>query len=195
MQVNINHVSRVRREYPNWALRAKIKKVDEAGNIVEGQYGFGGEVVRVSPRYQKHGTNYRVRPERPAAFFAAFLQEGGVLPTLLTSEECGQEWVLELLDPLWEQYKAYFPKLESPYAACDSTVVPSHRVGFSFNILQVLVEPIGTAHGSNGKQSFRPLANGSTNASVLDTIRKRIEEMRARNATKPEVTAPGKKKG
>src|SRR5689334_912771 len=75
------------------------------GTVLEGQYACNGEAVRVSPRYQRNGQNYRVRPERPAAFFAAFLYESGVLPHLLTSEECEQEWALALLDPLWEQYR------------------------------------------------------------------------------------------
>ena len=42
--------SKVRREYPNWNQRGRIKKV-ESGNIVEGQFAFNNEVVRVSPRY------------------------------------------------------------------------------------------------------------------------------------------------
>jgi hypothetical protein len=185
----------VRREYPNWNQRGRIKKTDGEGKILPGEFAFAGEVVRVSPRYQKNGTNFRVRPERPAYFFSQFLVENGLLPVPLTPEECEAEWALELLDPLWEQYKGYFPKLESPFAASDTTVVPSHRVGFSFNIQQLLVEPIGMVK-TNGKPAFRTAVNGSApNPSIFDAMRKRIEEQRAKAAaTKQDPPAPTKKK-
>jgi hypothetical protein len=194
--INISSVNGVRRDYPQWNQRGKIKKVDEHNNVVEGQHACAGEVVRVSPRYQKNGMNYRIRPERPAAFFAAFLHEGGVLPTLLTAEECAQEWALELLDPLWEEFKHHFNKLESPFAASDTNTTPSHRTGFSFNILQVLIEDIGTVRATTSRPTFRPGVNGSApNAAMIDSIRRRIEEARAKNSsTKQELAPPAKKK-
>ena len=193
IQVNIN--KSVRREFPHWNSQGRIKKVDDQGNVLEGQYACNGELVRISPRFQRHGTNYRVRPERPAAFFAAWAFENGLLPTALAAEECEQEWALELLDPMWEQYKGYFFKLESPYAACDLATVPSHRVGFSFNVMQVLVEGIGTVRTNVARPAFRPSANGTTNASMFERMKTRIEEMRARNGTRQETVVPAKKKG
>lgn len=192
--VNIQNLGAARREYPNWAMRGRLKKVDDEGNVLDAQSACGGEMVRISPRFQRNGQHYRIRPERPAAFFAAFLHESGVLPTALTPEECDEPWALELLDPLWEQYKGHFYKLESPFAACDGNTVPSHRLGFSFNVPQILVDHVGTVK-SNGP---RPLTNkavsvGPANSSVADAIRKRIEEMRARTG-KAETTAPAKKK-
>jgi len=190
-QLNVN---KVRREFPHWNAQGRIKKVDESGNVLEGQYAFNGELVRISPRFQRNGTNYRVRPEHPAAFFSAFLFENGLLPTALTPEECEQEWCLELLDPLWEQYKGYFPKLESPYAACDLATTPSHRVGFSFNLMQILVEEIGSVRTNVARPAFRPSANGTSNPQAVEAIRKRIAEMRARNGAQ-ETAVPAKKKG
>lgn len=171
------------RQFPNWHQRGRIRKVDEAGDIVQGQYAFGGEAVRVSPRYQKNGANYRVRPERPVAFFAAYCFENGLLPTQLTPEECEANWVLDLLEPIWDANKHQFPKLESPYAACDQATEPSLRTGFSFNVPQVLVEQLGTVRSTQANPSFRPHANGSSNSQQLEAARRKIEEMRARAAT------------
>jgi len=190
-QLNVN--KSVRREFPHWNAQGRIKKVDQEGNVVEGQYAFGGELVRISPRFQKHGTNYRVRPERPAAFFAEFLFENGLLPTALTAEECEQEWALELLDPLWETYKGYFPKLESPYAACDLATTPSHRLGFSFNLPQILVEETGLVRTNVARPAFRPVSNGSVNGSVFAQLKKRIDEERSRSAGRQEAVVPKKK--
>lgn len=181
MSDSIDTLSNASRTYPDWKRRGQIKKVDREGKIVEGEYACGGEVVRVSPRYLKSGRNFRVRPERPAAFFAAFCHERELLPTLLTPEECQEEWALELLDPLWEKAKHCFPKLESPHAACDDTV-PSHRNGFSFNILQVLVEDIGSVHSSNGRSSSGVIGHVSTTSQMLDAARKKIAEMRGRSS-------------
>lgn len=192
--VNIRNLGAARREFPNWAMRGRLKKVDDDGNVLEGQHACGGELVRISPRFQRNGQHYRIRPERPAAFFAAFLHEGGVLPTALSPEECEQEWALDLLDPLWEQYKGHFYKLESPLAACDGGTVPSHRVGFSFNVLQVLIEHVGTVKANGPRPpTAKTISAGATNPSSIDAIRKKIEEMRARTV-KPETTAPAKKK-
>src|SRR5947207_1633778 len=100
--LNINNVAGMRRDYPAWNTRAKIRKIDETGNVLQGQFAYGGEVVRVSPRYQKNGTNFRVRPERPAAFFAAWCHEFNLLPSPLTAEEAESAAGLELLQPLWD---------------------------------------------------------------------------------------------
>lgn len=191
--VNIHSGNGVRREYPNWNQTGRIKRIDESGNVLEGQYAFNGEVVRISPRYQTHGRHFRVRPERPAVFFAAFLKEKELLPTLLTPEECQEEWALALMDPMWTACSAQFYKLESPFAACDAATVPNHRVGFSFNILQVLVEPMGTVRTANGRPTVHLPGSVPTNAAALEAARQRIAEMRAR-AGAPQSTATKSKK-
>ncbi len=184
--VNINNLNGIRREYPSWNERGRIRKVDEHGNFLEGQHAFGGEVVRISPRRLRNGANYRVRPERPAAFFAAFCAESGLLPTPLTPEESESDWGLEVLQPLWDAYKHHLPRLESPFAACDSATEPSLRAGYSFCLLQVLVELIGTARPSTSGPAARPAVNGSGLSSrLLDHLRKKIEEGRARAAVQP----------
>lgn len=180
-------VNGVKREYPNWNTRAKVRKVDEAGNVVQGQYGCGGELVRVSPRYQKNGTNYRIRPERPAIFFAAWAFEHGLLPMQLTPEECEQEDVLQLLEQLWEACKGHFPKLESPYAACDDATVPSLRVGFSFNIPQLLIESVGSVKPTPGT-SGNSIPGPNTDLAIA--LRQKVDQLRARGSS----TTPSKKK-
>jgi hypothetical protein len=183
LNVNVHTLASTRREYPNWNMRGRIKKLDPQGNVLEGQYAYGGEAVRVSPRYQKNGTNFRVRPERPAAFFAAWAFENGLLPTQLTPEEAESPAGLELLQPLFDAYKSYFPKLESPFAACDQSTEPSLKVGFSYNIYQVLVEQIGSVKPVNGTStalSTPVLGKGST---ALDSLKTQIESMRSRAAT------------
>lgn len=194
--VNVSQVNGgARREYPNWNTRGRIKKVDEAGNIVEGQYAFAGECVRVSPRFQRGGMNFRVRPERPAVFFAAWAHEVGLLPTPLTPEECDQDWAFELLEPLFETNKGAFYKLESPFAASDLSTQPSLRVGFSFNIPQVLVEGIGTVRGTNGAAGHRTSRPVTNNGQAVAAILEKIQAMRARAGAKPEpAVAPAKKK-
>lgn len=194
MPLGVQGLNGSKREFPNWNTRARIKKVDEQGNILEGQYAFGGEAVRVSPRFQKNGQHYRIRPERPAAFFAAFLHEAGVLPTALTAEESEQEWALELLEPLWEQYKQYLFKLESPYAASDHATTPSLRVGYSFNIPQTLIEPLGSVRTAAVRPTGGPAIIGASSAQLHDVLRKKIEEMRARSSTRQEPANPAKKK-
>jgi hypothetical protein len=157
------------------------QRIDSANNVVEREWACNGEYVRVSPRYMKNGSTFRVRPERPAAFFAAFLHERGLVPVLLTAEECEQEEVLQFLDPLWAKYSGAFYKLESPLAACDQATVPSHRNGFSFCVLQVLVEEVGTVQGGNGTPaSLAALQTGAANADHLDALRKQIELLRAK---------------
>jgi hypothetical protein len=194
--VNVHQVANSRREFPNWNLRGKIRKVDDQGNIVEGQYAYGGELVRVSPRYQKNGTNYRVRPERPASFFAQFCVEHGLLPTALTAEEAESDLGMEILQPLWDSYKSFLPKLESPYAACDVATEPSLKVGFSFCVMQILIEQIGSIRPSGTKPMLKVSVNGSAPGPViLDSLRKKIEEMRARNSGRQEATTFTKKKG
>lgn len=187
-------VKNVTRQFPSWNLRARIRKVDEAGDIVKEQYAFGGQTVRVSPRYQRNGSNFRVRPEDPVAFFAAFCFEQGLLPTQLTAEECKSGWALELLEPLWEENKYQFPKLESPFAACDDATEPSLRVGYSFNISQALVEQLGAARTTHERPMFRPAVNGQANPQNLDALRRKIEEQRARATSANGAAAPAAKK-
>ena len=179
--VNINTLASNRREFPNWNTRGRVKKVDEAGNVLEGQYAYGGEAVRVSPRYQKNGTNYRVRPERPAVFFSFWCSENGLLPTPLTPEEAESEAGLEILEPLWNVYKHHFAKLESPYAACDQATEPSLKIGFSFNIYQVLVEQIGSVRPTNGASAAPVRPAGSVGGSALEGLKQKIEALRTRN--------------
>src|SRR5262245_63908770 len=99
MSLNLNTLAASRCGWPAWNKRARLRRVDSQRNVIPGEYACNGEHLRVSPRYMKNGACFRVRPERPAAFFAAWLHERGVLPTLLTAEECAQEWALDLLDP------------------------------------------------------------------------------------------------
>lgn len=191
--MNVSNTSNGHREYPQWHAQGKLKKADAAGNILEGQYACNGEIVAISPRYQKNGVNYRVRPERPAAFFAAFLFEHGLLPELLTPEESTQNWALELMEPLWERFKTRFPLLGSPFAASDILTVPSLRVGYSFNIAQVLIEHIGSLKPTSGRPStyITTNGNGHSNPVDLEAARRTILAMRARShsvpATKPEA--------
>ncbi len=191
MPVNIHSLAN-RRAWPHWNLRGRVKRVDSHGNVVENEYAFSGEFVRISPRFQRGGQHFRVRPERPAAFFAAWCYENSLLPTPLTPEECEQDWALELLDPLWAANKHLFYKLESPFAACDHETQPSHRNGFSFNIAQVLVEEAGAVRG-NG--TARGMLGGAvaSNGQSHDALRKKIEEMRGR-AGRPDTNAPAKTK-
>src|SRR5262249_13671119 len=128
--------------------RGRIKRVDSHGNVIENEYAFGGEFVRISPRFTRGGQHFRVRPERPAMFFMFWCYEHSLLPTPLTAEECEADWAIEILEFLWNTEKQAFYKLESPFAACDSTQ-PSPRVGFSFCLPQVLVEEVGSVR-SNG---------------------------------------------
>jgi hypothetical protein len=180
-----------RRDWPAWHQRGKIRKVAPNGDVLEG-YAFNGEFVAISPRYQRNGQNYRVRPERPAAFFAAFCFENSLLPELLTAAECEQERALALLDSLWDKAKHRFAALSSPYAASDGGTVPNHRLGFSFNILQVLVEHQGSVRPVGGKPTFRPALNGVSPGVDLEAARQTILAMRARanNGTAPATGLP-----
>jgi hypothetical protein len=193
MPENLSKVAASRTSWPHWNMRGRIKRVDSHGSIIEGEYSFGGEHVRISPRFQRGGRHFRVRPERPAVFYAAWCHESSLLPTLLTPEECGQEWALELLDPLWAANKHLFYKLESPFAACDDATQPSHRVGFSFNIAQVLVEEAGSVR-SNGTPRAMMGGAVSSGGQNQEALRKRIEELRAKAATRSEQGTPAKPK-
>lgn len=190
--VNIN--APVRRDFPAWNIRGKIRKTDDAGNVLENEHAYGGEFVRISPRYQRAGTNFRVRPERPAYFFNQFLFEHGILPAPLTPEECETEAGLEILQPLFEQYKSYLANLESPFAASDLATQPSLKDGYSFCVLQVLVEQIGSFRSEPTRQLARPNISGvRPSASVFDRIKQQIEAMRSRNGTKSSGQPPAKK--
>ena len=192
-QLNVNNP--VRRPFPNWNIRAKIRKTDEQGNVLPNEYAFGSEPVRVSPRFQKNGANYRIRPERPAYFFAQFCVENGLLPVNLTPEECETDTGLEILQPLFDSYKQYLPKL---HGATDQFSEPSLKEGYSFCIPQILVDQIGTIRTTANRTTPRPMINGSApSSSVFESIKKRIEEMRAKSAPQPEApppTATAKKK-
>jgi hypothetical protein len=192
MPVNLSNVA-ASRTWPAWNLRGRLKRVDENNNVLENQWDCRSEYVRISPTFRLNGRTYRVRPERPAAFFMAWLYERDILPTLLTPEEAESEWGLELLDPFWAKYKGHFFKLESPNAVCDSTQ-PSHRVGFSFCVLQAQVELMGYARGSKGSHGGMMPAHVQGNGEHHEALRKRIEELRAK-AGRPEgnTQAKGKK--
>jgi hypothetical protein len=193
MPVNIHSLAN-RRAWPHWNMRGRIKRVSSQGDVIENEYGFGGEFVRVSPRFIKGGRTYRVRFERPAAALAAWLYEQSILPTRLSPEEAETEWGLELLDPFWAKYKGHFFKLESPFAACDDATQPSHRVGFSFCISQILVEEAGSVRSSNGSHGGMMPAHVQGNGENHEALRKKIEELRAK-AGRPEgnTQAKGKK--
>lgn len=191
MPTNLNSLASSRTSWPHWNQRGRVKRVDSHSNIIEREWACNGEFVRISPRYVKNGSTYRIRPERPAAFFAAWLYERSLLPMLLTGEECEAEWALEILDPLWAAHKGNFFKLESPNAACDHATKPSHRVGFSFCILQVLVEQVGAVRGSNGVHAGM-MSSGALGNGDNEALRKKIEEMRAK-AGRTDSTPPKKK--
>jgi hypothetical protein len=193
MSVNLSKVAASRTNWPAWNLRGRIKRISSQGDIIENEYAFGGEFVRISPRFQRGGQNYRVRFERPAAAFAAWLFEQSILPTRLSPEEAESEWGMEFLDPFWSKYKGHFFKLESPNAACDLGTRPSHRSGFSFCILQVLVEEVGSIRSSNGSHGGMMLAHAQGNGENHEALRKKIEEMRAK-AGRPDGNAPPKGK-
>lgn len=183
-----------KRDYPDWHMRGKIKKLDPEGKILEGQYACNGEIVRISPHYLKNGVRFRVRPERPAAYFAAFCHEAGLLPTLLTAEECAKEEVLEILDQLWQCYGSSFQNLESPFAACDQDTQPSHRIGFSFTILQILVEPMGVVKSAVPTSQPRTIVRSSVD---LAGMQAKIDALRARanaNGEAPSTPAATKAK-
>jgi hypothetical protein len=192
MSVNLSNVAASRTSWPAWNLRAKIKRVNAEGKLIPNEYACGGEFVRVSPRFVKGGRTYRVRPERPAVFFAAWCFEHGLLPTPLTAEECEADWAVEILDFLWNAEKQSFYKLESPNAACDDATKPSPRVGFSFCISQILVEEVGSVRGSKGSHGGMMPAHVQGNGENHEALRKRIEEMRAK-AGRPEGNTKGKK--
>jgi hypothetical protein len=192
MPVNIHSLAN-RRAWPHWNMRGRVKRVSSQGDVIENEYAFGGEYVRISPRFVKGGRTYRVRFERPAAAFAAWLYEQSILPTRLSPEEAESEWGLELLDPLWAKYNGHFYKLESPNAACDVGTQPSLREGFSFCISQILVEEVGSVRGSNGSQGGMMPAHVQGNGENHEALRKRIEEMRAK-AGRPEGNVPAKGK-
>lgn len=187
--MNVNDAVNARREFGGWHARGKIKKTDPAGNILDGQYAFGGEVVQISPRFQRFsGQNFRVRFEDPAAAFAAFLFENGLLPELLSPAEANQEWALALMDQFWDKVKYRFPALASPHAASDTMTVPSHRNGFSFNVLQVLIEHLGSVRPVSARSpAFRPAVGGGVPGVDLEAARQVIAAMRARSAEAPPV--------
>ena len=193
MSVNLSNVAASRTNWPAWNLRGRIKRVDENNNVLENQWDCRSEYVRISPTFRLNGRTYRVRPERPAAFFMAWLYERDILPTLLTPEEAESEWGLELLDPFWAKYKGHFYKLESPNAACDVGTQPSHRTGFSFCILQALIEETGSIRSSNGSHGGMMPAHVQGNGENREALRKKIEEMRAK-AGRPEGNVPAKGK-
>jgi hypothetical protein len=193
MPVNLSNVTASRTSWPAWNLRGRVKRVSSQGDVIENEFGFGGEFVRISPRFVKGGRTYRIRFERPAVAFAAWLYEHGILPTQLMPEEAESEWGLELLDPFWAKYKGHFYKLESPNAACDLGTQPSHRTGFSFCISQILVEEAGSIRGSKGSHGSMMPAHVQGNGENHEALRKRIEEMRAK-AGRPEGNAPTKGK-
>jgi hypothetical protein len=193
MAVNIHQLAGSRTNWPAWNMRGRIKRVDSHGNVIEGEYAFGGEFVRVSPKYVKGGRTYRVRPERPAMFFMFWCYEHTLLPTPLTAEECEAGWAVEILDWLWNANKHVFYKLESPFAACDHATQPSHRVGFSFCIPQILVEETGSVRGSKGGHGGMMPAHVQGNGENHEALRKKIEEMRAK-ASRPEGNVPAKGK-
>jgi hypothetical protein len=191
MAVNIHQLAN-RRAWPHWNMRGRIRRVDSDGNVIEG-YACGGEFVRVSPRFVKGGRTYRVRPERPAVFFAAWCFEHGLLPTPLTAEECEADWAVEILNWIWKIEKQAFYKLESPFAACDQATQPSPRVGFSFCISQILVEEAGSVRSSKGGPGGMMPAHIQGNGHDTEGLRKKIEEMRAK-AGRPEGNVPTKGK-
>ena len=191
MAVNIHQLAGSRTNWPAWNLRAKIKRVNAEGKLIPNEYACGGEFVRVSPRFVKGGRTYRVRPERPAMFFMFWCLEHGLLPTPLTAEECEADWAVEILDFIWNAEKHSFFKLASPFASCDHATQPSHRVGFSFCVPQVLVEEVGSVRGNGTPRAM--IGAVPSNGQSLEAMKRKIEEMRAK-AARPEGNAPTKGK-
>ena len=191
MTVSIHDLQRQQRTFTSWHQRGRIRKVDDQGLVQPGQFAAHGEVVQISPRYQRGGTNFRVRPERPAAFLAAWCFEHGLLPELLTAEECQDEAILHLLDQLWARCRSSFPQLGSPLAASDDSVEPGPRTGWSWNILQVLIEPTESIRTVARTRTFRPVVNGaSAGPDLADTARRTIEALRARTRANGHAPSP-----
>lgn len=171
------------RVYTQWRTQAKIKKIDEQGQPTEG-YAFGGQLVEVSPTYRKGGVNFRVRPANPVAFFAAFCYENKLIPVQLSEEELQNPTVVkDILEPIFESVKHYFPSLASPHAASDTETEPNLTNGFSFNIPQKLVEVVGKTQSTPTARSVSGLFGGgmATNGTNLDAIQKKLEQIRGRN--------------
>jgi hypothetical protein len=173
-------------------MRGRIKRVDPDGNVIENEYAFGGEFVRISPRFTRGGQHFRVRPERPAMFFMYWCYEHSLLPTPLTAEECEADWAVEILDWLWNAEKHAFYKLESPFAACDHATQPSHRIGFSFCVLQILVEEVGSVRSNGTPRAM--IGAVPSNGQSLEAVKRKIEEMRAKSGARPDQSTPTKGK-
>lgn len=189
MPVNFHNVQNTLRELPDWRRRARIRKTDAQGLVLAEQYACNGEYVRVSPHFKKTGKTYRIRPENAPAFYAALLHEAGVLPELFTAEDCADEEVLCLLDSLWPETQYLLPSLESPVAASDQGTQPSPRVGFSFTIAQALIEFVGlAASGTTGPAA--PAADPAR----MDALRRKVEEIRARQRQAAEPPRPAASK-
>ena len=172
------------RTYTQWRTQAKIKKLDEHGQPTT-DYAFGGQLVAVSPTYRKGGVNFRIRPANPVAFFAAFCYENKLIPDQLTEGECQQPMALEILEPLFEATKHVFPSLASPHAASDTETQPNLANGFSFNIMQKLVEVVGTLQSTPANRAMNGMFSGtvSANGTNLDAIQKKLQQLRKQNSS------------
>lgn len=184
-----NNVSGQVPQVPAWNARAKVRKATPSGVVVAGEYVFGGEVFRVSPRYQKNGSTFRIRPERPAIAFAAWAVESGLLPLPLTAAEAESAEGMAILAQLFAAYKDCFKGLEPAVQSGDANAQPDLLTGFSFLVPQPFVEKIGFASTAS-TSGMAPVVNTDLAAEMT----KRIEEMRAKAAAAQEAPKkPGKK--
>jgi hypothetical protein len=161
----------------SWTTRAKVRKATPSGTVTA-EYVAGGEVVRVSPRYSKHGTNFRVTPERPAVYFANWAAENGMMPAI-TAEEAESEQGRQILAPLFEKCQQYFQGIEPAVLGGEAEAKPDLTNGFTFLVQQVTVERIGFAT-TGGTAAVQPTVSADT----VQEMAKRIEEMRAKHQAK-----------
>lgn len=171
-----------------WTTRAKVRKATTSGEVVPNEFSFGGELVRVSPRFRNTGNgNFRVSPERPAAFFAAFCVENAIIPAM-TAEEAESDAGREVLAPVFAACVQYFHGLEPTGTEKDSQA--DLKTGFSFLVPQVLVQKIGFADVAS-RAAIQP----TVNAALAADVAKKLEEMRAKaTAKKPAEAKPDAKK-
>lgn len=162
----------------NWTAQGKIRKT--------GGYACGGELVRISPRFRQGGTSFRVAPEKPAAYFAAWCVDNAVLPTPMTADEAQSDAGLQILAPLFQACLQYFEGIEPTGQEPNS--IPDLTSGYSYLVPQVLVERLGYVEGQ-----AKPAVQPTVNPALIAETAKKLAELRAK-AAKPEAKVEPKAK-
>lgn len=181
--------ARERRQGRTWHDRCKLARADDQGNIIDGEYIFGGEWFDVSPT---RGSSFdRVRPQRPAVAFANYCNEIGVLPEALRPEEVQEPEMLEILNQLWEehQYDTMFMDLNGARGASDPNE-PNLVNGFSFKVpIDLMVDfhtsPVGRGAATQATaQKTAPQRAQQSGAGNMNTqsLQEKIRQLRERQA-------------